>query len=110
MRNSNLRSVLHIGYINKREFIDTLVKIINSYFTFHKLYERKYVGYEFLISYCVQNYCIRFCDYFASEVMVHTDTYSQNTDQYLSPFINYLDWDSSLQNFGMCYNRGIVIK
>ena len=50
-----------------------------------------------MLSYCVQNYCVRLCDYFASEVMVDTDTYSQNTDQYLSPFINNLHWDSGLQ-------------
>lgn len=71
MRNSDLWSILYTGYINKREFIDTLAKIIISYFTFHRLYERRHFGCEFVISYCVQNCCFRFCNYFASEVMVH---------------------------------------
>jgi hypothetical protein len=37
----------------------------------------------------------------ASDMMVNTDTYSQNTDHYLSPFINYLHWESWLHNIGL---------
>jgi hypothetical protein len=83
---------LYTGYINKGEFIDTLAKIVISYFTLHRVHDRTYTGCEFVISYVFKTTALSWVTNAASEMMGNTDTYSQNTDRYLSPFTYYLKW------------------